>query len=909
MIITETIFQAFLQCQLKAYLINAQASFNKGDYTTMQEQLKEKYNKKCIYYLTEVYNKSARTTSSPAQNTIKNNLLFDYAINNKEFNVNIHAIQANTPLVKENIPACIPIRYVADGKISKHNKLMLAMDALSLFSLFGKMPIFGKLVCGNPCSLYKIRLSEPVKEARSKIAKLSALIENKTLPETILNKNCSECDFRFRCRQEAMEKDELTLISSINEKERKRYNNKGIFTVTQLSYTFRPRKPPKEGASKPFKYYHSLKALAIRDKKIYVSGKPELNVAGTPVFIDVEGLPNQDFFYLIGIRFKNGPNFVHESLWAEDKLQEKAIWDKFLRILCKIDRPQLLYYGKYEGTFLRLMRKRYVTNQHEQQMVDGLIAKSINILSAIYSHIYFPTYSNNLKEIANFLGFFWSEKDASGLKSILWRQNWELTKYDAEKQRILDYNAEDCQALQIVTNIIMSIITSGQDLDDKVTDPNIVHTENMKSQYPYKWGPIDFALPELDYINKCAYWDYQRDKIYIRSNPRLKQAVQKKIRRHNRTLPINKIFRPSFCYRCPTCDSIKILKKGHHSKLTYDIKFTRFGVKKWITKHFIKHFKCAQCGNTFSSDKCFWTKHLYGADLLAYVIYHIIELNVSQVAVAQSMNELFGYRLCQPAINKLKRRASEYYHDTYESIVHKLATGHIIHADETKVNAKGKNAFVWVFTSLEEVIYVFSETREGDIVKTLFGNFKGVLVSDFYAAYDSLNCPQQKCLIHLIRDLNDDLLKHPFNEEMKLLVQNFAVLVKPIISTIDKFGLKKHFLNRYKDDVDKFFELLFKGDYATEIGISYQKRFAKNREKLFTFLDYDGVPWNNNNAEHAIKAFAGLREVIRGSSNEEGIRDYLVLLSICQTCKYKGVPFLDFLRSRKQNVDDFAKNN
>jgi hypothetical protein len=40
-------------------------------------------------------------------------------------------------------------------------------------------------------------------------------------------------------------------------------------------------------------------------------------------------------------------------------------------------------------------------------------------------------------------------------------------------------------------------------------------------------------------------------------------------------------------------------------------------------------------------------------------------------------------------------------------------------------------------------------------------DFKGVLVSDFYSAYDAIPCPQQKCLIHLIRDLNDDVLKHP----------------------------------------------------------------------------------------------------------------------------------------------------
>ena len=39
-------------------------------------------------------------------------------------------------------------------------------------------------------------------------------------------------------------------------------------------------------------------------------------------------------------------------------------------------------------------------------------------------------------------------------------------------------------------------------------------------------------------------------------------------------------------------------------------------------------------------------------------------------------------------------------------------------------------------------------------------------------------------------------------------------------------------------------------------------------------------------AEHAIKAFAMLRNVIRGASSEKGIREYLTLLSICETCKY-----------------------
>ena len=83
-------------------------------------------------------------------------------------------------------------------------------------------------------------------------------------------------------------------------------------------------------------------------------------------------------------------------------------------------------------------------------------------------------------------------------------------------------------------------------------------------------------------------------------------------------------------------------------------------------------------------------------------------------------------------------------------------------------------------------------------------------------------------------------------------------------------------------------------------------RLLKNRNKLFTFLDFDGIPWNNNNAEHAIKAFASLRRVIEGKSTEKGLRDYLILLSVCETCKYKNVDFLDFLRSGSKDIDDLV---
>jgi hypothetical protein len=87
----------------------------------------------------------------------------------------------------------------------------------------------------------------------------------------------------------------------------------------------------------------------------------------------------------------------------------------------------------------------------------------------------------------------------------------------------------------------------------------------------------------------------------------------------------------------------------------------------------------------------------------------------------------------------------------------------------------------------------------------------------------------------------------------------------------------------------------------------YQKRFIKNEGTLFTFLDHDGVPWNNNNAEHAIKYFAYYREVTDGQMKETGLSDYLVLLSIYETCKYRGVSFLKFLLSQEVDVEAFSR--
>ena len=116
-----------------------------------------------------------------------------------------------------------------------------------------------------------------------------------------------------------------------------------------------------------------------------------------------KGYPIAIFYYLIGIRIQAAEGSVQHSFWADDAKEEKLIWSDFLGVLSEISNPHLIHYGSYETIFLKRMRQRYggpPEGSHAATAVD----RATNLLSFIYAHIYFPTYSNELKEIAGYLG-------------------------------------------------------------------------------------------------------------------------------------------------------------------------------------------------------------------------------------------------------------------------------------------------------------------------------------------------------------------------------------------------------------------------------------------------------------------------------------------------------------------------
>ena len=101
--------------------------------------------------------------------------------------------------------------------------------------------------------------------------------------------------------------------------------------------------------------------------------------------------------------------------------------------------------------------------------------------------------------------------------------------------------------------------------------------------------------------------------------------------------------------------------------------------------------------------------------------------------------------------------------------------------DETEVRLRKEKAHVWVFAGISGAYYEYRDSRNGQFLTERLKGFDGVLVSDFFTAYNSIECPQQKCLIHLIRDMNEDVKANPYDAELKEIVRAFATIVRSLL--------------------------------------------------------------------------------------------------------------------------------
>src|SRR5258708_19507613 len=134
----------------------------------------------------------------------------------------------------------------------------------------------------------------------------------------------------------------------------------------------------------------------------------------------------------------------------------------------------------------------------------------------------------------------------------MWRSEWQNSRDPGIKKKLITYNADDCAAIQKVADAIAHVFDEQRTADTAVDSINV---KSLTPEYPQRFGPLNFAVPAFEQINAAAYWDYQRNKVYVKSNNRARRASQRRQRSSSKPVLINKFLDvinnlPACCSHC-----------------------------------------------------------------------------------------------------------------------------------------------------------------------------------------------------------------------------------------------------------------------------------------------------------------------------------------------------------------------
>jgi predicted RecB family nuclease len=547
-IIDNDIINAIIHCKYKAYLKMRGQSSSKTDYEKVIRKLKEKQI--LIVKTKQIIFKK-----------MKINLILDGVYKDEK--------------------GLIPILVSPFEKVQKSDKLFIALQAYFLKQNFKLQVEKAEIIFGKYQKKTRIILSSLEKEIKKLYLSLNRQKENEIPPVFYKNVHCQLCEFNIICEEKLKERDDLSLLGNMKLKEIENKNNKGIFSVKQLSYTFRPNKNP----YRKRKYIPELKALAIREQKIFIQKMPELKQKEIEVFIDIESIPDRNFYYLIGIIIRKGTLETEYSFWVNENNQQEDIFIKFIDLLDTYNDFTLYHYGSYEIQAMKRISKELP--KIYQDRIKFIIEKSINILTLISNDIYVPTYTNGLKDIASYLGFNWSNDKSSGLQSVIWRYEWEISKSRKFKDTLILYNIEDCKALKKVQDWLISLSENSN---------KIVLTNSLKQQNIFKWGVTTFALEDFNEINAKAYFDYQRQHIFLRTEKRIRKTLASNERSERQYNKIDKVVN-LFPEKCENCNNKDITVFRHTKKTQIGLFFLKSGIKKQIIEYEGGAYRCKKCKN------------------------------------------------------------------------------------------------------------------------------------------------------------------------------------------------------------------------------------------------------------------------------------------------------------------------
>lgn len=366
------------------------------------------------------------------------------------------------------------------GKYKKHYAFQLGhyIDILNRKG-FGSGGHKGFIVDGNGAQVsYDLARAQGVKntvtwwESYSDASQdVRAILSEERETRPALASPCKLCHWQSRCKSALVASDDLTLIAELGRSKRDTLNTR-VATVSDLAAAdptaFIQRKKtifPGIGPDSLLKFHARAKLLSTPGAVPYLKAPITLPVAQKEVYFDIEADPMGGIVYLHGFveRLHGRPDtarFVPFFAGGNSEVDEEAVfrqaWD-YLQVR-KCD-SSIYYYSKYERTAYKALAAKYpaVTTV---EAVDELFSDPamIDLLyDVVMKATEWPTFDRSIKTLAQYLGFQWRDTNPSGAASIEWYHRWLESGDPKTKQRILEYNEDDCFATGVLVDGIKKL--------------------------------------------------------------------------------------------------------------------------------------------------------------------------------------------------------------------------------------------------------------------------------------------------------------------------------------------------------------------------------------------------------------------------------------------------------------------
>ena len=276
-IVTLDVLDGYLSCKYKGRLRLAGQAGHKSDYEMMLIESRQELKLKAVEKIHSQYPEHAIAMGCALTlSTLKRGPLFILDANLEEIGFSVHfdglmKVDGDSDLGGFYY---LPVLFYAGCQVHKAQRILLEMLGLLLSRVQGKAPSSGIIYHGSECTARIVRFSPNLKAAETLLDEITRVQRGEVAPNLWLNDHCNVCEFRTQCHAQAIKEDNLSLLRGLGEKEIKNYGRKGLFTLTQLAHTFRPRRKGKRSERGSKHRYHALQALAIRDKTIYLLGAP-----------------------------------------------------------------------------------------------------------------------------------------------------------------------------------------------------------------------------------------------------------------------------------------------------------------------------------------------------------------------------------------------------------------------------------------------------------------------------------------------------------------------------------------------------------------------------------------------------------------------------------------------------------